>query len=1264
MRKNATKLAALALTLAMTVTSVALPSSASAATKTVKLNTTSKTLYATGSSAKKTTTLKVTVNGKKKTATFKSSNTKVATVGKTSGKVTAKKAGKATITATYGGKKVKCKITVKAKFVKVTSVSVSPKTVSLAVGKTKTIKTTVKPSKASIKKVTYATSNKSVATVSSTGKITAKKAGTAKVTVTATDGTKKKATVTVKVTKATTPTATPSATPDATPVPTETPAATATSASATAITSFKQTGAAKLTAEFAGPVSDAAKVEVTKDGKVVDGTVKFSDDKKSVVFDAKADFVTAEYTITVTDGDKKLTEKVKAEAAKITDIKIKGETALTGKANEAAGDNTAAYIYYDVVNQFGEPMTTSADINWTISSSTNVKEDKANGKLTITRTKSDSTYETYTYGTEIYIVGVNVKSGLSVNKSVKIGMAQAIDEVEFKGFIDTKKDKTKFIQELPANFQKDRYVLCYSTLDQNGNKMEAVEYDTKDLTLLANKPLLVNSTLKADKIYSVGGVEYASVMVQPGSYVDNGGEVEFTMISNRTGQKTSQIYKVGEGAKLQSLTIEAPTDVVADGDENVTLKYTAKDTNGNETKNYETIVRSTNALTLSANPGTLTISEADNGEAVIKWSDETVAAGSGSTETSRAKRFDLSSAYDNQSRIVAISTIVAGGASNNMTFNVSDTRRPVAFKHIKLNGDDNNAIVDGNTARINLIGADDVKYLDQYDAELDNGKAEAFFKQAKTEFNGKKYAIKVSSTSADKAALGNADGFTKYYEDADSTLIYNADSTLEAKLKAVYAKTVTIATADTAATETERKAATEFLTEAKAIYNEVKTAYYPAGSDDATYKTAVDAVSGKLTALQTAITASATSSTQLGTAVTDVKTEIGSSDSDTNKLRAEAKALYGTKIKRERANVTVKYAIVAKDKNAEDTKYTEVSKVDTEEYTVLPSSEVKDRLAITFNAPKLAADGAKSDKPNYGDTAPDGTAYAANFTSDGSGSGTSAKDFNDKDIAGFTVKGTTSDGKTVTIPKTAYTSDDTTSQIDTDGDRVIKLNDDVSVALKNTDFYDVNSAKNTRKDATGKLVLNAYGVKVAKSITISDAAPEAKEVKFTYKKKFATEGVEAPTNARLLTLKAATKLDETDDLRYVVLDQYNCPMATADSNPTGVAAAVAKTVSDITESETALNHLPNSFAPVQNGTATAYVDKVEIGDKYKLTVSVDGTNVSGSVNVTVGADKFAKIVNAADATTITPGSAAAVDTANTANTDKVFRENTLNMKRD
>jgi uncharacterized protein YjdB len=159
----------------------------------VKLDATSKTI-AKGNSV--TLTAKVTPAKAYQNVTWKSSNTKVATVS-SSGKVTAKKVGKATITCTAAdgsGKKATCKITVTTP---VTKIKLNKTKATLKKGKSVKLKATVTPSKA-CKKVTWKSSNTKVATVSSSGKVTAKKKGTATITCTAADGSGKK--VTCKIT--------------------------------------------------------------------------------------------------------------------------------------------------------------------------------------------------------------------------------------------------------------------------------------------------------------------------------------------------------------------------------------------------------------------------------------------------------------------------------------------------------------------------------------------------------------------------------------------------------------------------------------------------------------------------------------------------------------------------------------------------------------------------------------------------------------------------------------------------------------------------------------------------------------------------------------------------------------------------------------------------------------------------------------------------------------------------------------------------------
>ena len=123
---------------------------------------------------------KVTYQNGDKIRSWKSSNKSVVTVN-SKGKITGKKAGTARITVTLkSGKKATLKVTVKK--ISTTKMKINKKSLTLKKGKTYTLKTSVTP-KNSQDKLTFKSSNKKVATVSSKGKITAKKKGTAKITV-------------------------------------------------------------------------------------------------------------------------------------------------------------------------------------------------------------------------------------------------------------------------------------------------------------------------------------------------------------------------------------------------------------------------------------------------------------------------------------------------------------------------------------------------------------------------------------------------------------------------------------------------------------------------------------------------------------------------------------------------------------------------------------------------------------------------------------------------------------------------------------------------------------------------------------------------------------------------------------------------------------------------------------------------------------------------------------------------------------------------
>ena len=139
-----------------------------------------------------------------KAVTWKSSNTKYATVSST-GKVTTKKTGRGktvTLTATAkDGSKVSGKYTIKIAKGIVTKIKITGDS-SVKNGKTVALKAKITATEGAYKTLTWTSSNTKYATVSSAGKVTAKKAGKGKkvkIIAKAKDGSGKYGTITIKI---------------------------------------------------------------------------------------------------------------------------------------------------------------------------------------------------------------------------------------------------------------------------------------------------------------------------------------------------------------------------------------------------------------------------------------------------------------------------------------------------------------------------------------------------------------------------------------------------------------------------------------------------------------------------------------------------------------------------------------------------------------------------------------------------------------------------------------------------------------------------------------------------------------------------------------------------------------------------------------------------------------------------------------------------------------------------------------------------------
>lgn len=137
---------------------------------------------------------------------WKSDDEAVATVSK-DGVVTAVKAGTAHITVSVIGQpdvKATCTITVKgAAEVEITKLTLSQTTAELKEGEALTLSCTIEPANATNKELTWTSSDKAIATVDASGKVTAVKAGKAIITVASKANPEIKATCEVTVVAAT-----------------------------------------------------------------------------------------------------------------------------------------------------------------------------------------------------------------------------------------------------------------------------------------------------------------------------------------------------------------------------------------------------------------------------------------------------------------------------------------------------------------------------------------------------------------------------------------------------------------------------------------------------------------------------------------------------------------------------------------------------------------------------------------------------------------------------------------------------------------------------------------------------------------------------------------------------------------------------------------------------------------------------------------------------------------------------------------------------
>ena len=143
------------------------------------------TIYAGEEAEQLTATLKP--EGTEATIRWTSSNQTAATVSQ-DGKVTPLSAGVTVVTAAAGDYRASCIVTVQPKRVRVTGIRFDEPTHTLMMGSTVTLQPIIAPDDATVKNLTWVSSDEQIATVSRTGIVTALSVGETTITATTVDG--------------------------------------------------------------------------------------------------------------------------------------------------------------------------------------------------------------------------------------------------------------------------------------------------------------------------------------------------------------------------------------------------------------------------------------------------------------------------------------------------------------------------------------------------------------------------------------------------------------------------------------------------------------------------------------------------------------------------------------------------------------------------------------------------------------------------------------------------------------------------------------------------------------------------------------------------------------------------------------------------------------------------------------------------------------------------------------------------------------------
>ena len=500
-----------------------------------------------------------------KSVKWLSSKGSVISVNKKTGKLTAKKNGKAVITAVYKNKKYKAlvKVYTRPESVAVEDNGVAVSEINLNEGESKTLNVSYKISdkvaKASGKSSTY----NSYVLVDNSGSasVTKDKAGAKDFTVTGVkagesyidvigsqssaakaNADKKKVTARIKVVVA-------------------------------ANFGGKQTGAKKIT--VTGKNLTANKNDYKVNNGLDITSVSVNESGTEAVLEMTANITDSNYTVEF--GGK--TFSFKGEAAKLSKIDVPSKyLVLNGDTNAAGGT-----IEYKITNQFGEDVTKSVGgLNVNVSAGTGTAN-PANGVIDVTNIAVNLPLNTPVTLTLVKVDGMNT---ITNTFQLTLAAKAKASSVSVKGVYST---VTKKPYELTVNSSDNNNArLLVEVKDQYGRRMKS----TDGVSIYANGGLTglgINSATAYHDTLEVDGVDYIAIPFTGLNDVKSGDvTVNFVALYGTSGSNTtSTTIKIAGTKQVSKFSVTAPSEVYAG--ESTYFNFNATNPAGQAVTDYATL---------------------------------------------------------------------------------------------------------------------------------------------------------------------------------------------------------------------------------------------------------------------------------------------------------------------------------------------------------------------------------------------------------------------------------------------------------------------------------------------------------------------------------------------------------------------------------------------------------------------------------------------------------------------------------------------------